>query len=57
MASSPRFTNACVAHLALNNLLAIANESGFEQRLLKMSRQQFLDWLDRIDREGATVES
>lgn len=43
------FTNGAVAFLALNNMLALANEPAFDDRLLEMTRDQFNSWLDRID--------
>ncbi len=47
------FVNALTAHLALNNMLALANEPDARERLLRMSRERFQDWLDRVDRGGS----
>jgi hypothetical protein len=44
-----------VSYLALNNILALANDREIEQRLLDMSREDFKRWLDDIDREGSVT--
>lgn len=43
---------AVVDYLALNNLLALANSPDLVDQLLGMSRDEFREWLDRIEREG-----
>ncbi len=49
------FINALTAHLALNNLLALVNEPDARERLLRMSRERFQDWLDRVGRGGSVT--
>jgi len=45
--------NALTAHLALNNMLAVVNDPDARERLLRMSREGFEEWLDRVDRGGS----
>jgi hypothetical protein len=40
-------------YLALKNLLALVNEPGFFERVRAYSRDDFRDWLDRIDQQGS----
>lgn len=47
------FVNALTAHLALNNMLAVVNDPDARERLLRMSREGFEEWLDRVDRGGS----
>ncbi len=47
------FVNALTAHLALNNMLALVNEPDARERLLRMPRERFEDWLDRVERGGS----
>jgi hypothetical protein len=49
------FNSALVSYLALNNILALANDRDIEHRLLDMSREDFKRWLDDIDREGSVT--
>ena len=42
-------------YLALNNLLALANDHEIAQRLEGYSRQEFTEWLDRIDQQGSVT--
>lgn len=49
------FNSALVSYLALNNILALANDRDIERRLLDMSREDFKRWLDDIDREGSVT--
>ena len=49
------FYYAAVAYLALHNMLALADPPEFSDRLLGMSRSEFDDWLDVIDREGSVT--
>ena len=49
------FYYAAVAYLALHNMLALADPPEFSDRLLGMSRSEFDDWLDGIDREGSVT--
>ncbi len=41
------------SYLALNNLLALANEQEVFETLLAMPSDAFDRWLDAIDREGS----
>lgn len=49
------FRYAVISYLALNNLLALANEQDVFERLLAMPRADFDRWLDDIDREGSVT--
>ncbi len=49
------FHSAVVGYLALKNMLALANENDLADRLLAYSRDEFKDWLDRIDRAGSVT--
>jgi hypothetical protein len=42
-------------YLALKNMLALVNDQGFFERIEKYSRNDFTDWLDRIDQQGTTT--
>ena len=44
-----------VGYLALNNLLALVNEPGFAERIEGFSRNEFREWLDRIDQQGSVT--
>lgn len=46
------FRHGITAFLALQNMLAIANDQEVFERLLGYSREQFYDWLNNIEREG-----
>ncbi len=46
------FRHGITAFLALQNMLALANDQEVFDRLLGYSREQFHDWLNNIDREG-----
>jgi hypothetical protein len=46
------FRSAIVGYLALNNMLALANDNDLTDRLLAYSRDEFKEWLDRIDQGG-----
>ena len=54
-AAQGAFYYAAVAYLALHNMLALANPPDFTDRLLAMSRTEFGEWLDGIDREGSVT--
>lgn len=47
--------SAIVGYLALNNMLALANENDLDERLLAYSRDEFKEWLDRIDQAGSVT--
>ncbi|MEE9266719.1 MAG: hypothetical protein V3V86_08330 [Gammaproteobacteria bacterium] len=47
------FHSALVGYLALNNMLALANEFDISDRLLDYGREEFAEWLDRINPEGS----
>jgi len=49
------FYYALVSFLALNNLLAIANDPDLPDRLLTMSHDDFESWLERIISEGSVT--
>jgi hypothetical protein len=49
------FRSALVGHLALNNMLALANDNDLDDRLLAYSRDEFKEWLDRIDQAGSVT--
>lgn len=49
------FQSQLTAFLALNNLLALANEKGFFERLARYTDEQFKDWLDRIGQQGSVT--
>lgn len=49
------FHQACVAYLALQNMLAHANPPEFAERLLAMDRDEFDEWLADIDRGGSVT--
>jgi len=49
------FRSAVVGYLALNNMLALANENDLDDRLLAYSRDEFKEWLDRIDQAGSVT--
>lgn len=49
------FRSAVVGHLALYNMLALANDSDLDDRLLAYSRDEFKAWLDRIDQAGSVT--
>jgi len=44
-----------LGYLALNNMLALANEKDLDDRLLAYSRDEFKEWLDRIDQAGSVT--
>ena len=49
------FRSAIVGHLALNNMLALANDNDLDDRLLAYSRDEFKEWLDCIDQSGSVT--
>ena len=49
------FHSQLTGYLALNNLLALANGNDLAQRLEGYSRQEFSEWLDRIDQQGSVT--
>jgi hypothetical protein len=49
------FRSAVVGHLALNNMLALASDNDLDDRLLAYSRDEFKEWLDRIDHAGSVT--
>ncbi len=49
------FRSAMISYLALNNMLALANENDLGDRLLAYSRDEFKEWLDRIDQAGSVT--
>ncbi len=49
------FRSATVGYLALNNMLALTNDNEFDDRLLAYSREEFKEWLDRIDQAGSVT--
>ena len=44
-----------MSYLALNNMLALTNDNDFDDRLLAYSREEFKEWLDRIDQAGSVT--
>lgn len=53
--SGNAFHYGLVAYLALHNLLALANDHQLVERLLKLSTDDFEEWLDRIREEGSVT--
>ncbi len=49
------FRCAIVGYLALKNMLALANDNDLYERLLAYSRDEFKEWLDRIDQAGSVT--
>lgn len=49
------FRCGLTAYLALNNMLALANDGDLGERLLGYTRDEFGDWLGRIQREGSVT--
>ena len=49
------FRYGLVAYLALQNLLALANDHDLGDRLLALDRQAFSQWLDRLEEEGSVT--
>ena len=49
------FHSAVVGYLALYNMLALANEHDISERLLRYSKDDFTEWLDRIDAGGSVT--
>ena len=49
------FRSGIVGYLALKNMLALANDNGLSSRLSSYSREEFKDWLDRIDHGGSVT--
>jgi hypothetical protein len=47
------FHSQLTGYLALNNLLALANENDLAQRLEGYTPEQFKEWLGRIDQAGS----
>ena len=53
--ASYAFRSQVTAYLALNNFLALVNDEGFFERLEGYSKEQFEDWLRRIDQQGSVT--
>ena len=49
------FRSAIVGYLALKNMLALANDNDLSGRLSLYSRDEFKNWLDRIDQGGSVT--
>ena len=49
------FLSQLTGYLALNNLLALANDHNLSQRLEGYSSEEFKEWLDRIDQQGSVT--
>ena len=49
------FRSAIVGYLALKNMLALANANDLSSRLSSYTREEFKDWLDRIDQGGSVT--
>lgn len=49
------FRSQITAYLALNNFLALVNDEGFFERLEGYTKEQFDDWLRRIDQQGSVT--
>jgi hypothetical protein len=50
------FMHALVAYLALGNMLALAEDPGaLAERLLGATREEFDDWLWRVEQEGSVT--
>jgi len=49
------FRNAVISYLALNNLLALANDQEIFKQLLEMPSDELKRWLDRIESEGSVT--
>ena len=49
------FRSGIVGYLALKNMLALANDNDLSSRLSSYSREEFRDWLDRIDQGGSVT--
>ena len=49
------FQSAIVGYLALKNMLALASDNNLSSRLSSYSREEFKDWLDRIDQGGSVT--
>ena len=49
------FRSAIVGYLALKNMLALASDNDLGDRLLGYSRDEFKEWLDRIDQAGSVT--
>ena len=49
------FRYQLTSYLALKNMLALANEKGFFERMEFRSTEDFQDWLDRIDQQGSVT--
>ncbi len=49
------FRSAIIGYLALNNMMSLASDHNIGDRLLAYSRDEFKDWLDRIDQGGSVT--
>ena len=49
------YRSGIVGYLALKNMLALANDTDLGDRLLIYSRDDFKEWLDRIDQAGSVT--
>ena len=49
------FQYGLTSYLALMNMLALANESNVFERLAHYSREEFRDWLSRIQQQGSVT--
>jgi len=50
------FRYQLTGYLALQNMLALANDQDIFSRMEKLSVEEFKDWLDRIDQRGSITE-
>lgn len=55
MHASAAFRHGLVSYLGLQNLLALINEGELFDRLERYTHEDFIDWLDRIDRQGSVT--
>ena len=53
--ASVAFRSQVVAYLALKNMFALINDGELFDRLERYSREEFTEWLDRIDQEGSVT--
>ena len=55
MHASAAFRYGLVGYLGMQNLLALVNEGEVFDRLENYTHEQFIEWLDRIDRQGSVT--
>jgi len=53
--TSGAFQYQLTSYLALKNMLALANEKDFFERLEFLSNEDFKEWFDRIDQQGSVT--